>query len=60
MSGGEAGRPVPGPGPSGREFDAAALTEQIDGLLSSDATGEDEARLLEEAHRIINDALEGR
>jgi hypothetical protein len=62
VSGESAPRPVPGPRPGtpGGSFDAAAFTARIDALLASDATGDEEARLLEDAHRIINDALEGR
>jgi hypothetical protein len=32
----------------------------VDALLSSDVEGNDEAELLEKAHRLINDAMEGR
>ncbi|AHW64287.1 hypothetical protein [Corynebacterium glyciniphilum] len=41
-------------------FDADSLIAQVDALLSSDTEGNDEAELLERAHRLINDAMEGR
>ncbi|MDN5683089.1 hypothetical protein [Corynebacterium glyciniphilum] len=41
-------------------FDPEALVTRVDALLSSDAEGNDEAELLEKAHRLINDAMEGR
>jgi hypothetical protein len=37
-----------------------ALVSEVDRLLASDADGNDEAALLEQAHRMINNALEGR
>ncbi|AWT26302.1 MULTISPECIES: hypothetical protein [Corynebacterium] len=50
---------VTGPLPGEGQFDAEALTAEVDALLASDATGAQEAELLEKAHRIIADALEG-
>lgn len=53
--------PVPGRGgpvPSA-DFDAARLVAEVDALLSSPVDGADEVALLEEAHRLISDALEG-
>ncbi len=41
-------------------FDPEALVARVDALLSSDVEGNDEAELLEKAHRLINDAMEGR
>lgn len=52
--------PGPRPGDAGASFDVSEFTARIDALLASDVEGEEEARLLEDAHRIINDALEGR
>lgn len=49
------------PGDSGHSaFDPDALVARVDALLSSDVEGNDEAELLEKAHRLINDAMEGR
>lgn len=45
------------PGPD--RFDADALVSEVDALLSSDAEGAEEAELLERAHRVIADALDG-
>ncbi|WP_221622766.1 hypothetical protein, partial [Corynebacterium bovis] len=50
----------PVPGPTTGPVDTGALRERIDALLASDCTGQEEAELLEEAHRLVNDALEGR
>lgn len=54
--------PTPGDGPSGTfgTADAESLVAAVDALLSSDAVGTAEAELLENAHRVIADALEGR
>jgi hypothetical protein len=41
-------------------FDADALVARVDALLASDAEGAEEAELLEQAHHLINDAMEGR
>lgn len=41
-------------------FDPEELASGVDELLASDAEGTEEAALLEQAHRLINDALEGR
>ncbi|MEJ6548564.1 hypothetical protein PQI66_03280 [Corynebacterium sp. USCH3] len=41
-------------------FDAESLVAQVDALLASDADGVDEAALLEDAHHLINTAMEGR
>ncbi len=41
-------------------FDADTLVARVDELLASDAEGSEEADLLEQAHRLINDAMEGR
>lgn len=49
-----------GPTPGGGTVDAAPLVAEVDALLASDAVGAEEAELLENAHRIIADALEGR
>ncbi|MGV0869621.1 hypothetical protein [Corynebacterium kalidii] len=51
-----AGAATPGDG----AFDADALVARVDALLASDATGPEEAELLEQAHHLINDAMEGR
>lgn len=48
--------PVPGPD----TFDAESLTADLDSLLATVADGQEEAELLEQAHRLITDALEGR
>lgn len=48
--------PLPGPD----RFDADALVAEVDALLSSEAEGAEEAELLERAHRVIADALDGR
>lgn len=51
----ERSTPVPG-----APTNVDELVAEVDRLLSSDAEGNDEAVLLEQAHRLINDALEGR
>lgn len=56
---GSASGPTPG-SVAGPAFDADALVSGVDALLSSDAEGAEEAALLEQAHRLINDAMEGR
>ncbi|WP_297007888.1 hypothetical protein [uncultured Corynebacterium sp.] len=47
--------PVPGPD----RFDPDALVREVDALLASDAEGAEEAEVLERAHRVIADALDG-
>ncbi|MGO1950346.1 MAG: hypothetical protein ACTH1D_11980 [Mycobacteriaceae bacterium] len=51
---------APKPGDTSAVFDPDALVSEIDRLLASDAGGNEEAALLEQAHQMINDALEGR
>ena len=48
------------PTPGGGQFDPETLVSEVDALLASDAAGQEEAVLLEQAHRAIADALEGR
>lgn len=48
--------PVPGEG----TFDTDRLVAAVDDLLSTDAEGTDEAELLENAHRMVADALDGK
>ncbi|WP_312801860.1 hypothetical protein [Corynebacterium variabile] len=47
------------PMPGSDRFDADALVAEVDALLSSEAEGVEEADLLERAHRVIADALDG-
>ena len=58
MNPGDLARQSPTPGTG--VFDADTLVTEVDALLASDAEGTEEAGLLEQAHRLINDALEGR
>lgn len=49
---------APRPG-DGVPSDPDGLVAQVDALLATDAGGAEEAALLEQAHRLIADALEG-
>lgn len=51
--------PLPGPPPGPDRFNADGLVAEVDALLSSDVEGAEEAELLERAHRLIADALDG-
>ncbi|HIW90272.1 MAG TPA: hypothetical protein H9870_01180 [Candidatus Corynebacterium avicola] len=61
---GDADRPSPATlrnaNNAGNGTNVEDLVAEVDRLLASDAEGNDEAALLEQAHRLINDALEGR
>lgn len=50
----------PGDHPGAPAFDAGVLVAGVDELLAADAEGVEEAAMLEEAHRLITDAMEGR